>query len=93
MCADHDTRCSEGYASGGEVLPGERSVSGRAAGVAVDAGRSSLDPGVSDDFACTRERFEALLGWAGSEEATALEHSEFEERLASDGRELLRCLF
>jgi len=33
------------------------------------------------------------LGWAGSEEATALEHSEFEERLASDGRELLRCLF
>ena len=93
MCADHDTRCSEGYASGGDVLPGERSVSGQAAGMAADAGRSSLDLAVSDGFACTRERFEALLGWAGSEEATALEHSEFEERLASDGRELLRCLF
>jgi hypothetical protein len=38
----------------------------------------------------TRERFEALLGWAASEEAGVLEHSEFEERLASDGREMLR---
>jgi hypothetical protein len=93
MCADHDTRCDEGYASGGEVLPGERSVARQAAVVAAGAGRSCVDPGVSDGFACTRERFEALLGWAASEEAGALEHSEFEERLASDGREVLRCLF
>ncbi len=61
--------------------------------MAADAGRSSVDPAVSDGFASTRERFEALLGWASSEEAGALEHSEFEERLASDGREVLRCLF
>lgn len=93
VCADLDTRSNEGCASGGEVLPGERLVAGRAAGVAADAGRSSVDPAVSDGFACTRERFEALLGWASSEEAGALEHSEFEERLASDGREVLRCLF
>ena len=93
MCADHDTRSSEGYASGDEVLPGERSLARQAAGVAVDAGRSSLEPGTRDGFACTRERFEALLGWAASKEAGALEHSEFEEQLASDGRELLRCLF
>ena len=93
VCADLDTRSNEGYASGGEVLPGERSVAGRAAGVAADPGRSSACPAVSDGFAPTRERFEALLGWASSEEAGALEHSEFEERLASDGREVLRCLF
>lgn len=93
VCAELDTRSDEGYASGGEVLPGGRSVAGRAAGVAADAGRSSAGPAVSDGFACTRERFEALLGWASSGEAGALEHSEFEERLASDGREVLRCLF
>jgi hypothetical protein len=87
VCADLDTRSNDGYVSGGEVLPGERSVAGGAA-----AG-SSVDPAVSDSFACTRERFEALLGWAASEEAGALEHSEFEERLATDGREVLRCLF
>jgi hypothetical protein len=93
VCADLDTRSDEGYASGGEVLPGERSVARQVAGVAAGAGRSSACPVVSDGFAVTRERFEALLGWAGSEEAGALEHSEFEERLASDGREVLRCLF
>jgi hypothetical protein len=26
MCADHDTRCDEGYASEGEILPGDRPV-------------------------------------------------------------------
>jgi hypothetical protein len=93
MCADHDTRCDEGYPSGGEILPGERPVARQPAGVTADPGRSSACPALSDGFAATRERFEGLLGWAASEEAGALEHSEFEERLASDGREVLRCLF
>jgi hypothetical protein len=93
MCADHDTRCDQGYASGGEILPAGRPVARQPAGVTADPGRSSSCPAPSDGFAATRERFEALVGWAASEQAGALEHSEFEQRLASDGRELLRCLF
>jgi hypothetical protein len=44
MCADHDTRCDEGYASGGEILPGERPVARQPAGVTADPGRSSNCP-------------------------------------------------
>jgi len=43
-------------------------------------------------FDGSRERFEALLGFLGGERAMALSHSELEEHLQADGRELLRRL-
>jgi hypothetical protein len=44
-------------------------------------------------FDGSRVRFEALLGFMGGDEATALSHAELEARLEVDGRELLRQLF
>ncbi len=46
-----------------------------------------------DRFAASRERFEALVGFVGGDDARALNHAELESRLQSDGRELLRQLY
>ena len=51
------------------------------------------DPGVSDGFGDSRERFEALAAWLGGDDANGLDHGELEVRLDIEGRELLRRLF
>ena len=43
-------------------------------------------------FACSREQFESLISFLDGTDATGLSHAELEERLAVDGRELLRRL-
>lgn len=50
--------------------------------------------GVEEDgFAQSRARFEEVIGFLDGEGASALSHAELEERLATDGRELLRLLY
>ena len=46
-----------------------------------------------DAFARSRERFDAIVGSLESVETDGLEHSELEDLLQSEGRELLRSLF
>ncbi|MCA1700260.1 MAG: ISKra4 family transposase [Actinobacteria bacterium] len=43
-------------------------------------------------FARSWEQFDAVVGWLSGEQAGALTHAELEERLRTDGRELLRQL-
>ncbi|MGH2746263.1 MAG: ISKra4 family transposase [Thermoleophilaceae bacterium] len=50
------------------------------------------EPSEPGGFARSRERFEEVAGWLSGGEAGALAHAELEERLDSDGRELLRLL-
>ena len=86
MTADLDTRCGELYAPAGEVLPpggGARNL-GPVRGDSLD----ELDP-----FAGSRERFDGIVEWLGGEQVDRLEHSELEDRLQADGRELLPALF
>jgi hypothetical protein len=47
---------------------------------------------LTSGFAGSRAQFETLLGFLDGEAATALAHSELEDRLQADGRELLRRL-
>jgi len=44
-------------------------------------------------FTRSRERFDALLAGLGLPETVLITHAELEERIACQGRELLRCLF
>ncbi len=44
-------------------------------------------------FGAARTQFEAIEGFLCSEQAAAMNHAELEERLQTDGRELLRQLF
>lgn len=44
-----------------------------------------------DPFAPARERFEDLIGFLLSERASASSAAELEDRLATDGRELVRA--
>ena len=46
----------------------------------------------ADDFAESREQFESLIGFLDGTDAVGLSHGELEQRLAVDGRELLRRL-
>jgi Uncharacterised protein family (UPF0236) len=92
VTADLGTLASELYAPGGEVLPPGRSGGGLATEPADDAG--SQPAGLSADcFARSRERFDTVLGWLSDEETGGLSHSELEERLQVDARELFRQLF
>jgi hypothetical protein len=93
MTADLGTRPGELYAPGDELLPFEASGGGDATDLERDhAGASGERPG-EDAFARSRGRFEAIVGWMEDADSDGLEHSELEERLQSDGRELLRSLF
>jgi len=86
VTADLDTRRGELYAPAGEVLP--------SAGGATNLEREQA-PGevlAAGGFSASRERFEAIVGWLGGEDAAGLEHAELEDRLRTDGRELLRAL-
>jgi hypothetical protein len=46
-----------------------------------------------DGFARGRARFEQMVGFLDGGEAAELDHGELEDRLAADGRELLRLLY
>jgi hypothetical protein len=46
-----------------------------------------------DAFAASRAHFEEVLGFLDGGEATTLSHAELEERLSTNGRELLRLLY
>ncbi len=92
MTADLDTRCGELYASGDEVLSSGRGDEDVAA---TGAGSSSLaqgDSAVPAGFSASRQQFESLLGFLDGTDAAGLSHSQLEDRLDRDGRELLRCL-
>src|SRR5947209_12224505 len=56
----------------------------------LPAGRGGSDRAAA--FACSEEQFESLIGFLDGTDAAGLSHAELEERLAVDGRELLRCL-
>jgi len=86
MIADLGTRGEELYAGVVEVLP----ESGSERDVATDPGADGVAPECSDRFAGSREQFETMLGWLKDAETDGLEHSQLEERLQADGRELLR---
>lgn len=89
MTADLDTLASELYAPGDELLPD--AGGGRRPGRDRSPGNAARAPG--DEFARSRQRFEGLIALLEGEGAAALSHSELEERLEADGRELLRSLF
>jgi hypothetical protein len=89
VIADLGTRHAELYARSDEVLLSEGAVAVEPPG---EAGRSRGDRSGVDRFERSRERFELMLERLGGEESGALEHSELEALLASDGRELLRVL-
>jgi hypothetical protein len=77
VTADLDTRCGELYSRGSEVLP---------------VGRGGSEGAATAGFVSSREQFESLVGFLDGTDATGLSHSELEERLDRDGRELLRRL-
>ena len=87
LTADLDTRCGELYPPGGELLP-DREVGSDAAAVSA----SSLPPGdraAVPGLVSSREPFEVLVCFLDGTDAAGLSHSELEERLDRDGRELL----
>jgi len=50
--------------------------------------------GIDEDrFGRSRARFEEVIGFLNGEGASVLRHSDLEERLATEGRELLRLLY
>jgi hypothetical protein len=44
-------------------------------------------------FAAPAARFELMTSWLGGAEAAGLSAAELEDKIAADGRELLRALF
>ena len=85
MSADLGTLSSELYASGVELLPGERADVGAATGA---ASTSSADSTATEGFVRSRELFDCELAWLASEEAGGLSHGELEERLQVNARAL-----
>jgi len=88
VSADLDTRCGS-YAPSAEVLPSERSD----AGAATFASDGSLPADCAEAFARSNELYGSLKQWLCGPQAGGLTHAELEERLAADGRELLRQLY
>jgi hypothetical protein len=58
--------------------------------VLLPAGGAGSDRAAA--FACSREQFDSLINFVEGTDAAGLSHAELEERLAVDGRELLRRL-
>jgi hypothetical protein len=92
VTADLDTRCGELYASGDEVLPAVQLGSDGAAGGGGGSCGSLGGRAVPAGFGSSREQFESLLCFLDGTDAAGLSHSELEDRLDRDGRELLRRL-
>ena len=88
MIADPGTRCGELYAPAVEVLPEDASERGAATN--LDGDGAGSDASSTDPFARSREQFETMLSWLSDAETDELEHSQLEERLLTDGRELKR---
>ena len=84
VSADLGTLSNELYASGVELLPGERADVGAATGA---ASTSSAGSAAVEGFARSRELFDCELAWLTSEEAGGLSHGELEERLQVNARE------
>jgi hypothetical protein len=93
VIADLDTRDGELYVPAEEVLlsraPGEDAATNLEHGGAAASGESLG----GDAFARSRARFEGIVEWLGGEQADGLEHAELEDRLQTEGRDLLRALF
>jgi Uncharacterised protein family (UPF0236) len=91
VTADLGTLCGVGYAPAGEVL-----LSGHGDGDRARDVERAHDPGdecaVAGAFVSSRAQFDVIVGWLESVETDGLEHSELEDRLRTDGRELLRRL-
>ena len=88
MIADPGTRCGELYAPAVEVLPEDASDRGAATDLESDG--VAVEGACADPFVSSREQLETMLGWLSDGETDGLEHSQLEERLQADGRELLR---
>jgi hypothetical protein len=52
-----------------------------------------LPPSDEDGFARSRARFEEVVGFLDGDGAAALSHGDLEERLSTEGRQLLRLLY
>lgn len=89
MSADPGTLSSELYASGVELLPGERADPGVATNAASEPPAVA---GAIEGFERSRELFDSEVAWLASEEAGGLSHGELEERLQVNARELYRQL-
>jgi hypothetical protein len=94
VIADLGTRCGELYSPADELLLSGPVADSAAWNLGVEAGQPpDADGGYGGDrFARSREQFEVIVGWLGSEEADGLEHAALESQLESEGRELLRAL-
>ena len=92
MTVDLGTRSGEGYAPADELLPGAAPGGDDATDLERDRARVSGAPSGGDAFARSRGRFDAIVGSLESVETDGLEHSELEDLLQSEGRELLRSL-
>ena len=92
MTADLGTLSGAGYAPADEVLLPGHSDRDRASD--LERARQALggECALAGAFASSREHFDVIVGWLESMETDGLEHSELEDRLQSDGRELLRRL-
>jgi hypothetical protein len=92
MTVDLGTRAGEGYAPGDELLPGGGPGGDDASDLERNEGGAPGERSGGDSFARSRERFDAIVGSLESVETDGLEHSELEDLLQSEGRELLRSL-
>ncbi len=87
MITDLDTLASQLYAPSDDLLPDGGS------GREPTDDLSSGAPAATGDFSRSREQFETLIVLLEGHGAAALCHSELEESLQAEGRELLRLLF
>jgi hypothetical protein len=93
MTADLGTRSGELYAPADELLPCGAPGGDDATDLERDHARASGEAFAGDAFARSRERFDAIVGLLEGVETDGLEHSELEDLLWREGRELLRSLF
>lgn len=75
----------------GKVLPFKRRGSDGAVPADHDESRGLSEP-AAGGFASSREQFESLVSFMDGTDAAGMDHAGLEERLARDGRELLRRL-
>jgi hypothetical protein len=87
VSADPGTLSSELYASGVELLPGERADAGVARNAACEPPAVA---GAIEGFERSCELFGSEVVWLASAEAGGLSHGELEERLQVNARELYR---
>jgi hypothetical protein len=89
VITDLDTLSSQLYAPADDLLPD--GGSGREP--ADDLSPGALACAATGDFSRSREQFQTMIALLQGQGAAALCHSELEERLQAEGRELLRSLF